>query len=216
MLAPPRTSGVHRLAVQKIFQDETEQAGGGNLRQHDEQIEHAHHHADFFLRQRRREHGVRHGEDARPRDADRRHGNQQLIFVGRQRHRRQPQRADREAENVHQLGAGVFRAPQQHEGKNETHGVIRGETKTRPRTGGFHFRRAGRGVKNIFRHGRRKINPHRKHPDPGEKLHQPQFPHPPGQLKDQREDVAQAERPVEFPRADVGQFRLRTADIPRC
>ena len=64
-------------------------------------------------------------------------------------------------------------------------------------------------MKYVFRNGRGKINPQREHPDPGEKLNQSQFPHPPGQMKNQREDVAQAERPIKLPRADGGQFGVR-------
>ena len=138
------------------------------------------------------------------------------MFVRGQRHRGQSQSANGETHDMHQLGAGVLGGPQQHKGKPETHGVVGGKTEARPGAGSLHFRRAGRGVKNIFGDGGRKIDPHGKHPDPGEKLDQAEFPHPARKVKHERKDVAQAQRPVKFAREDGGVARLPWADIPTC
>jgi len=63
-------------------------------------------------------------------------------------------------------------------------------------------------MKNIFGNGGRKVNPHGKHADPGKKLHQTEFPHAAGQMKNQREDLTETKGPVKLSCANGGQFGI--------
>ena len=81
---PSRTAGDHRgkaIIVQQVIHDPAKEYRGQNLGNHDKEVEDPHVDAGLLRRQRARQNGIGHGQDAGPGDPDADHGEKQNVFV---------------------------------------------------------------------------------------------------------------------------------------
>src|SRR5918995_6389279 len=169
---------VDRFSAEEAAHQKTEERGGDNLRNHDEEIEYAHVVAHLRRRQRSREDGVRHREDAGPGNAYSYHGSQQQPWVIEHEDREESERTTHEADRVRDLSIGTPRKDRNCEGDNGGDAVVGAEADPYP-VGSLivDSRRRVSGAIEMGGYRRRRVDPHGEEREPGEELDPGQLLH---------------------------------------